>query len=123
MVGVVGSSPIAPTKFKAPSPAEMGLFFSASRHSVPAPKQAIKFLGSIWISTGGHRCALRVLLRDPVLPVRRRVGCAAKAPIHLFGNVLVRQDGLVVPMQVQLSRCGVVVGLLDAAACKRLGGH
>src|SRR6187402_1195745 len=55
-------------------------------------------------AAGGLRGALGIFLRDAVFPVGRRIRRTAQAPEHLFRNLLVGQDGLVLPMQVQLPR-------------------
>ena len=63
------------------------------------------------------------LVGDPVLPIGRRVRRAAQPPVDLIRNVLVSEDRLVVPMQIQLVRSRVVVCLPDAAAGEQFGGH
>ena len=90
---------------------------------VRAAEEVIELLDAIGSGTRHPRYALRIFLRNSVLPVGCRVGRAAKPPIDLLRNMLVGQYGLVVPVQVQLARCGIVIGLSDAAAGEGLGEH
>lgn len=90
---------------------------------VRAAEEVFEFPGAIVSGTRGYRRALRIFVRDPVLPIACRVGRAAKPPIDFLRNMLVGQHGLVVPVQVQLARCGIVIGLSDAAAGEGFGGH
>ena len=67
--------------------------------------------------------AFGVLLGDAVLPVGGGVGGSAESAKHFVGHLFVGQHILDVPVQIQLLRLCVVVGLADATAGEGFGDH
>jgi hypothetical protein len=79
-------------------------------------KQVVECFGVCGHGGGSHGPALGVFLGNAVFPVGRRVGRAAQATKHFLRHLLVSQSALVVSMQVQLLRLGVVVRPANAPA-------